>query len=626
MDDVAVDWIGSAIGGAVGAAAWAGSQLWNLGGSVVDTVVDAFESLQPSPYEEWLNAPTTQSAAPTLEFRQPKNETNRRPTVEEIITTAALQEVKTGVESPLGPEDPNEYKPLPPLPSNPDPQKPLNKRFQQVPRPMPTKAPGSNVLVQIDPLGVWNPQSSPDFQLYARFRGDQTDRFTGAWDQAVMTAVPGQDQDGETIWQARTQIKLNGVTQRTWTWDAGATPPSSGDFGLWSEDTRFGGVYDMFSTALSLGLHSVQTFSLSEADAPPVVSSTPVEMTAPLDPLPVVNNAFESMRFNRPVPGELPGLDGFNPLPEIPLVPDITIPIPVNNPTVQPEIGRDGLPIKKPNQIITTPGDVHIINGVPFNSGAIRDDIGSVAKEVGRIEGKAASILDRVGNLPGQGFDWATLLLALQALADLFEQPLESVSYTLTGVCEDKDPDGNQPSTTVILPPETWADRLISMGDVMPELLQAHKNYKQPICGPTNVKPALEGTWISTNWRSDADSPNGTKPLRKLFRYRSKSTRTNNELQDYWSDFVWTSGPVCVIHKGAWWGTPQVWASTQEEGKRVIRRAGAEAGLDPDQVGEWIISSSHSPRYGVSLQMRLAMEQGERWVTRREGPSGLPEL
>ena len=145
-------------------------------------------------------------------------------------------------------------------------------------------------------------------------------------------------------------------------------------------------------------------------------------------------------------------------------------------------------------------------------------------------------------------------------------------------------------------------------------------------CACNDPKPEKRGTWISTHWRSDADSPNSNRPLRKLFRYRSESSRTTDELQAYWGDFVWNSGPYCVIHKGAWWGTPQVWASSPEEGRRVIRRAGSEAGLDPDQVGEWIISSSDSPRYGMSRQMRLDVTSGERWVTRREGPSGFPEL
>ena len=161
---------------------------------------------------------------------------------------------------------------------------------------------------------------------------------------------------------------------------------------------------------------------------------------------------------------------------------------------------------------------------------------------------------------------------------------------------------------------------MISRLDALTILLQYHLSLKTPICEPT--KPVLEGTWISTRWESDSNSPASNRPLRKLFRYRSKSTRNEDQLREYWAAFTWQAGPVCVRHTGAWWGDPQVWAATAEEGKRVLRAAGAEAGIDPDQTGQWIISSSDSPRYGMSGTMRLEEANGLRWVTRRDGPDG----
>jgi hypothetical protein len=134
----------------------------------------------------------------------------------------------------------------------------------------------------------------------------------------------------------------------------------------------------------------------------------------------------------------------------------------------------------------------------------------------------------------------------------------------------------------------------------------------------------LEGSWVSTRWVSDSPSPGGERPLRKLFRYRSKSSRTPSELQAYWSGFTWSAGPVLVIHHGAWWGNPQVWAVSESEGQRVIRYAAVEAGIDPDTLGKWSFGSSSSPRYGMNGNMRLAEEFGEQWVTRRDGPNGVP--
>ena len=150
------------------------------------------------------------------------------------------------------------------------------------------------------------------------------------------------------------------------------------------------------------------------------------------------------------------------------------------------------------------------------------------------------------------------------------------------------------------------------------EILEYLERIEKCSC-KDNEKPALAGDWVTTRWKSDeTDDITGTR-LRKRFRYRSKSSRNLKQLSDYWRDFTWQAGQVCVIHKGTWWGTPQVWASTAEEGKRVIRFAGAEAGIDPDQMGEWIVSGSRTPRYGMFGTMRLIDKEGFPWVASRDG-------
>ena len=156
--------------------------------------------------------------------------------------------------------------------------------------------------------------------------------------------------------------------------------------------------------------------------------------------------------------------------------------------------------------------------------------------------------------------------------------------------------------------------------DAIAYLLEKVNLIPYDVCA--RKKPELDGDWISTRWVSDGDSPASTSRLRKLFRYRSKSTRTPDELRAFWSGFAWEAGSVVVGHKGAWWGTPKVWAASAEEGKRVLRFAAGEAGLDPDMDGEWYVATSRDPRYGQPGTMRLAKPRGEYWVTRREGPSG----
>jgi hypothetical protein len=117
-------------------------------------------------------------------------------------------------------------------------------------------------------------------------------------------------------------------------------------------------------------------------------------------------------------------------------------------------------------------------------------------------------------------------------------------------------------------------------------------------------------------------------PLVKKFSYRDLSGRSLEEHAAHWAGFSWEAGPVIVQHKGAEWGTPQVWASSADEGKRMIRHAAAISGIDPDGPGcEWVISGTTNPRYGRRGTMQVRrLADGYLAVTKREGSSGLPEV
>jgi hypothetical protein len=115
------------------------------------------------------------------------------------------------------------------------------------------------------------------------------------------------------------------------------------------------------------------------------------------------------------------------------------------------------------------------------------------------------------------------------------------------------------------------------------------------------------------------------RPLRKLLRYRDQTGASLSAHTEHWRDFEWDAGPVCVIHKGAAWGTPQVWAASAAEGKRVIRHAGEIAGVDPDSDGQWIITGSTDPRYGRTGRMGIReLQPGSVAVTKRDGPNEMP--
>ncbi len=208
-----------------------------------------------------------------------------------------------------------------------------------------------------------------------------------------------------------------------------------------------------------------------------------------------------------------------------------------------------------------------------------------------------------------------------ELLENLLAGKYPGLIYRMVSVCE-KDASGEPISEQVEVPiPDLPApDAQLARLDAIVELLQASKNFKQPICG--NERPKLEGDWVTLRFESDEPSPNSNRVIRKLLRYRSKSGAELGSITDYWRGFTWTTGPVIVTHADAWWGQPKCWAVSADEGKRVLRHAAGEAGIDPDQVGRWIISGSRDPRYGVSLPVKFADLDGGPWVTQRDGPSG----
>ena len=205
-------------------------------------------------------------------------------------------------------------------------------------------------------------------------------------------------------------------------------------------------------------------------------------------------------------------------------------------------------------------------------------------------------------------------------LSNLLEKPWEGTEYRINPSCPSSGSDPELP-VVVEIPALKGEEAILTRLDALVPLLQAQKDLKQPIC---RDKPTIEGDWRTISFRSEQTSPFGKSRLRKRFRYRSESGIGLEQLVDYWASFSFESGPVVVIHKGASWGTPQVWAATADEGKRVIRHAAGEAGLDPDQVGQWEVSGSRNPRFGVSGTMKVDTTGGYYWITARLGSSERP--
>ena len=208
-------------------------------------------------------------------------------------------------------------------------------------------------------------------------------------------------------------------------------------------------------------------------------------------------------------------------------------------------------------------------------------------------------------------------------IESLFSTPYAGTIYRAVSVCEtDADGEPISEAVEVPIPPASAPEAQLTRLDAIVELLQAHKNFKQPTC--ELPPPCLEGDFRTISFRSSETSPYGKSALRKRFRYRSLSGLGLGAVVDHWKNFTWQSGSVIVSHKGHSWGTPQVWAASIDEGKRVIQHAAREAGFDAFEIGEWVISSSSSARCGVSLPMKVDTTGGYYWITERDGSNGWP--
>ena len=203
----------------------------------------------------------------------------------------------------------------------------------------------------------------------------------------------------------------------------------------------------------------------------------------------------------------------------------------------------------------------------------------------------------------------------------LVEEPYAGTTYRLVSVCE-TDASGEPISEAVeeVIPQAKFNDAVLFRLDALTTLLQAQKDFKQPVCPPAR----LEGDFRTISFRSEEVSPNGKSCLRKRLRYRSVSGIGLDGLIDHWKDFSYTAGPVVVKHRGSSWGTITVWASSIDEGKRVILHAAGEAGIDANQTGRWEISGSSSPRLGMPGTMNVDTTGGYYWITARDDSDNRP--
>ena len=418
--------------------------------------------------------------------------------------------------------------------------------------------------------------------------------------------------------------------------DASGTNASKWYYGVTKDGEYYAGSYwdvnRQYYSAGQGGL-SVKVRKVGDADPSPLPSPypPPIPRVEP-EPLPQPEPQPEPKRAP-PLPQAPPNVE---PLP--PLAPPAPNPAPAPTPNPSPSpspsappaipgsepIGNNGSrPPVKPAPIVKTPKDKHYVGKNPVGGpGAGPKNPEQVTKELGRIEQKMAYMLQ---NFKPNGPNYGEILLQiLQALA----QFLPAANYTLTEKCEPCG-DDSTPCPAPVYEESVGAGTFGTQGlayrmDMLARLIDGALGAKQLTCA--SPRPALAGDWVTIRFESDAISEMGDRPIRKLFRYRTLSGRSIGQLSEYWASFTWTAGNVCVIHSDAPWGTPQCWAESVDEGKRVIRFAAAESGFDPDAVGKWTVSFSRNPRYGQRGSMRVKSIEGYPAVTSRDGSDGLPTV
>ena len=143
-------------------------------------------------------------------------------------------------------------------------------------------------------------------------------------------------------------------------------------------------------------------------------------------------------------------------------------------------------------------------------------------------------------------------------------------------------------------------------------------------CACDDQPPTFDGEFRTISFRSDETSPYGKSRLRKRFRYRSVSGNDLGTIVDHWKDFSFEGGPYRVRWISSTWRSPEIWAASEAEGKRVIQHAATEAGFSPLETGRWSTRLSGSGRQGVPGTMRIDTTKGFYWITARDGSDTRP--
>jgi hypothetical protein len=312
-----------------------------------------------------------------------------------------------------------------------------------------------------------------------------------------------------------------------------------------------------------------------------------------------------------------------------PIAPPITPPITTPRPNPSPPLpGRppqptlpDGRPKPEPlpPPVTRPPGTETTPDGEIGQPGTQpRPDLIGIAAELGKIEQKTLQLLNRPANPP----DLADLVGKLEEILSKLEDTYPAGSYELFPVCETDAGGTPRPPMVTEWPAGTGKLDLVEAKlDAVAELIQFHKELRQPVC---NRAPF--GEEVTVNWIEDLTTATRATPLRKVTRYRDRTGKSVAGHVAHWEGFAWDAGPVVVSVVGPW-GKVEVWAASEAEGQRVARHALQGGGWDPDSEPstEWLAATAKSDRVGLAGRMVVAVDRQGVRITKRRGSSGPPE-
>ena len=223
------------------------------------------------------------------------------------------------------------------------------------------------------------------------------------------------------------------------------------------------------------------------------------------------------------------------------------------------------------------------------------------------------TLINAAGGVPG------TIITNL--INQLFDTQYPSGTREIYAACNYKQ-DGSPETFSVTFPQENYQNRVLTSLNAIVDFQQQILLWKTPTC--SGGGQSVTGDPVTINWISDEFSGTSGDRVQKLLTYFDQSGKTQAEHQGHWKDFSWQAGPVIVSVNDVPLGKPQVWAASEAEGKRVINHAAAISGVDMSNAS-WLVTSPRSSRFGLSGTMRVKVsDKGSLWVTKRDGPFGLP--